>query len=129
MKTYKINLFIQGVFVLTVAGILIGSIFNINALGFIIGLQFFLGIFQYLSGWALKFATPDDRLIRAYLIAASGNLFLCFLLIPIIKSGFAYANIVTVVLLFFIPWCLALFYWYISFRNVKYLFFKKSVFQ
>ncbi|MEL6557913.1 MAG: hypothetical protein AAFQ94_07005 [Bacteroidota bacterium] len=128
MKAYKLNLFIQGVFVLLIAGILISAIFDINALGLILGLQFYLGISQYLGGWFLKFATPGDRLIKTYLKAASVNLILLFL-IPILESGFAFAEGITIALIFIMPWSLALFYWYISFKNVKYLFFKKSVFQ
>lgn len=129
MKTYKSNLIIQGMFVMALIGILIGSIFERGFLGYILIMQFFLGITQYISAWVLKYYTPDDKLINIYLLGSSLNILMIFIVLPTIESGETFAIAAFTTILFIIPWMLALFYWYISFKNVKYLFFKKSVFQ
>lgn len=128
MKAYKNNLIVQALLLLIFITLLVWVVFDQSILVIVFFLQFFLGIIQYFSGWFLKMTSPDDKLIRIYLTIASIDIISCFLL-NITTIQHQIGHVFWFIIIGAIPWCLAILYWYISFKNVKYIFFKKSIFQ
>jgi len=127
MKAYKNNFFVQLILLIAVLIALGCSLFERSAFGTLLFLQIILGFSQVLGGLILFATCPKDKYLTIYLYGAGINVAACISLI-LLSSIISFTPIYVFFLLIF-PWALAILYWFISFRNIRAAFFKKSIFQ
>ncbi len=78
-------------------------------------LQFVVGVTQYLASWLMWFITGRSKSINIYLTMATLTLFsLCSL--PLFDCN---NKEFVILVIFVLPWLLALFFWHISFKLYK----------
>ncbi|MGB3466275.1 MAG: hypothetical protein WBA74_13440 [Cyclobacteriaceae bacterium] len=129
MKAFKINMIVQAVLLATTGIILIEKLPATDFIGWVFFLQMIVGGIQLSSGWLLQSYFPRDKLLKTYLLLATSTVFASILYLFYPNVLIVYNRSLITCLIQVFPWILAGFFWYLSFRNISYIFFKKSIFQ
>ena len=110
----KINFYIQSL--LIVVALILGIACLINerlAINFLL-FQLFVGFVQYVGAWICVAARKRFKLLDIYLLVATAVLGLIW-----IGAESNASRPVIVFLVFIVPWILALYYWFFSYKLFK----------
>lgn len=117
MKLYRYNKIIQLVFIVLTVLLLLGSLVEKTMLGMILFLQFFLGAAQYVTAWIIRYKFPENKLNKIYLTGATIYL-IAIAVITSFAGGYDMRSTLAIILLFVVPWILAVLYWVMSFKEM-----------
>ena len=128
MKIEKINFVIQSILIAVLLFFIFAMMLDKGFMVWILFLYMAIGFIQYLSAWLLRVYFPEDKVLKKYLLTASTMVAVSILAV-MAPQNLPFQREIQRTVIFILPWAVAVYYWYMTFRGFFYRFFKKPLFQ
>ncbi|MEM6524549.1 MAG: hypothetical protein AAGF85_12940 [Bacteroidota bacterium] len=110
----KINFYIQSLLIVVALILGMACLINERYTSIFLLFQLFIGFAQYVGAWVYVAARKRCKLLDIYLFVATAALGLIW-----IGAESNVSQPVIIILVLIIPWTLALYYWFFSFKRFK----------
>jgi hypothetical protein len=112
-----INLIMQTLFIVALLIFVILFLTGIRVLVFLLMAQAMLGLWQYLGAIVLSLSSRANPPLLNYLRISSGYFFLLIIIAPVSADNFSSDTVLFQFLIFFLPSCLAIYCYIITWKH------------